>query len=292
MSASLEKITTENTEGTEKTVLEQHHLAEIQINGALDMFEQKNYICAIALANIANNFLKNLMKYQQKAFFDNYVTATNSLRYLFKKEIGDIKADALMILNEPHESTKYYLDDICSQSWGVRESAIIQICWAGYNLLLLTKQAPQRLASFIEKNSSVISVPSVVNDTAQAPKDINQISGEIIDCAIQVHKLLGPGLLESAYQQALAHVLAARNIPFSKEKPIPITLDGLNIEAGYRADFIIDDKIILEIKSVDKLAPIHEAQLLTYMKLGKFPLGILLNFNEKLLKDGIKRMRL
>ncbi len=290
MNAIPEKITTEGTESTEKSAPEDCHFIEIQINAALDMFEQENYICAITMANSANNFFAGSMKYEQKIIFDNYEIISNNLKRKFYEEIGADKSDALVILNEPRNATRYFLADIFGQSWGIKESAIIQICFAIYNLHFLVKKISHKHASFIKQFSSVISVPSVVNNNTT--EDINQLSGEVINCAIEVHKLLGPGLLESAYQQALAFVLTNRNIPFVKEKPIPIKLDNLMIEAGYRADFIIADKIILEIKSVDKLAPIHEAQLLTYMKLGKFSLGLLLNFNEQLLKDGIKRMRL
>ncbi len=122
--------------------------------------------------------------------------------------------------------------------------------------------------------------------------NLNTLSGQIIDCGIYVHRQLGPGLLESAYQKALAYVFTQRNIPFEKEKIIPVTIDGFVIDDAYRADFVIADQIILETKSVKALQPIDEAQLLTYMKLGGFPLGLLMNFNVKLLKDGIKRMRL
>lgn len=123
-------------------------------------------------------------------------------------------------------------------------------------------------------------------------ESLNQLSEKTIGCAIDVHRKLGPGLLESAYQYGLAHLLLKNNISFEKEKTISVKMDDLLIDAGYRADFIIDNQIIVEIKSVNKLLPIHEAQLLTYMKLGDFELGLLLNFNEKLLKNGIKRMKL
>jgi len=123
-------------------------------------------------------------------------------------------------------------------------------------------------------------------------ESLNSLSEKTIGCAIDVHRKLGPGLLESAYQYGLAHLLAKNNIPFEKEKTIAVKMDELLIDAGYRADCIINNEIIIEIKSVSKILPIHEAQLLTYMKLGKFELGLILNFNEKLLKNGIKRMRL
>lgn len=128
--------------------------------------------------------------------------------------------------------------------------------------------------------------------TEKGTEDLNILSGAIIDCAIQVHKKLGPGLLESAYQHGMVYMFAKNNIAFEREKTVAVTIDDFPIDAGYRADFIIANKIILEIKSVEKLSPIHEAQLLTYMKLGKFELGLLLNFNEQPLKNGIKRMKL
>lgn len=126
--------------------------------------------------------------------------------------------------------------------------------------------------------------------TEIATEEMNILSGRIVDCALHVHKKLGPGLLESAYQHGLAYQFAKNGIIFEKEKTIPIVMDDYPIDAGYRADFIIDRKIILEIKSVEKIIPLHSAQLLTYMKLGKFKLGLILNFNEKLLKDGIRRL--
>lgn len=129
-------------------------------------------------------------------------------------------------------------------------------------------------------------------ETDSWEEDINTLSGKIVDCAVQTHKKLGPGLLESAYQYGLAYMMGRNEISFRKEVSIPIKIDEMLIESGYRADFIVEEKIILEIKSVEKIIPIHEAQLLTYMKLGSFSLGLLLNFNESLMKNGIRRMRL
>ncbi len=123
-------------------------------------------------------------------------------------------------------------------------------------------------------------------------EDLNSLSQRILGCAIAVHKKLGPGLLESAYQHGLGYMLSKNGIPFEKEKTISVMIDDFPIDAGYRADFIIQDKLIIEIKSVQQLLPIHEAQILTYMKLGGFELGLLLNFNEKLLKNGIKRFKI
>lgn len=128
--------------------------------------------------------------------------------------------------------------------------------------------------------------------TAKDADSLNILSGKVIDSAIHVHRKLGPGLLESAYQHGLAYIFSKNEIPFVQEKTISILMDDFPIDAGYRADFIVAGKIILEIKSVERLLPIHEAQLLTYMKLGRFELGLLLNFNEQLLKNGIKRMKL
>ncbi len=128
--------------------------------------------------------------------------------------------------------------------------------------------------------------------TEEDTEYLNSLSGQIIDSAIYVHKNLGPGLLESAYQHGLAYILSKRNIPFVKEKTVSVFIDDFPIDAGYRADLIVDGKIIVEIKSHATLLPIHEAQLLTYMKLGGYKLGLLLNFNERLLKNGIKRMKL
>jgi GxxExxY protein len=121
---------------------------------------------------------------------------------------------------------------------------------------------------------------------------LNALSGLIIDCGFHIHKKLGPGLLESAYKHSLAYYLPQKGIMFSCEKTIPIKIDDHVIDAGYRADIIVESKIIVEIKAVEKIIPVHEAQLLTYMRLGHYNLGLILNFNTLLFKDGIKRMRL
>lgn len=117
-----------------------------------------------------------------------------------------------------------------------------------------------------------------------------ELSEKIIGLSIEVHKELGPGLLESVYQQCLAYELSKSGIPYRLEVEVPVNYKGVKINCGYRIDVLVDDKIILELKSVEKLAPIHEAQLLTYMKLYKCKLGFLINFNNYLLKDGIKRL--
>jgi GxxExxY protein len=119
--------------------------------------------------------------------------------------------------------------------------------------------------------------------------DLNVISEAIIGAAIDVHRELGPGLLESAYQTCMRHELALRGIPFSHEFALPVEYKGIRLDCGYRLDLLVVNAVVVEIKSVEKLAPVHEAQLLTYLRLGGWPLGLLLNFNVKVLKDGIRR---
>ena len=114
----------------------------------------------------------------------------------------------------------------------------------------------------------------------------------VIGCAIEVHRLLGPALLESAYEQCLAYELAQKRINFRVQAEMPLQYKDVKLDCGYRLDFIIDDSLILELKAVDQLLRIHEAQLLTYMKLASANLGLLINFNSVPLKSGIKRFRL
>jgi len=118
---------------------------------------------------------------------------------------------------------------------------------------------------------------------------INDLTGTVIGLAIEVHKILGPGLLENAYKQCLAYELKHHNILFSMEKEMPINYKDYVIDCGYRADFIIENQLIVELKSVEKILPIYEAQILTYMKLANIKTGLLINFNKKLLADGINR---
>ncbi|KAF0107292.1 MAG: hypothetical protein FD146_1770 [Anaerolineaceae bacterium] len=120
--------------------------------------------------------------------------------------------------------------------------------------------------------------------------NIESIASDIVDAAIKVHKALGPGLLESAYQQCLAHELRKRGRCVATEVIVPIVYDGEKIDAGYRLDLFIDNQVIIENKTVDSLLPIHEAQLLTYLKLKNCKLGFLLNWNVKLMKYGIRRI--
>ena len=118
----------------------------------------------------------------------------------------------------------------------------------------------------------------------------DQLSNSIIRCALEVHRQLGPGLLKSTYEQCLAHELKIAGIPFKLQHSISVKYKEIKIDCGYRVDLFVDNSIIIELKSVDKLLPIHKAQLLTYMKLSGTSIGLLMNFNEKYLKDRIKRM--
>jgi GxxExxY protein len=111
----------------------------------------------------------------------------------------------------------------------------------------------------------------------------------IIGAAIEVHKVLGPGLLESAYEECLCQKLRARNILFEQQKPLPVVYKGLKLDCGYRVDLIVDKRVIIELKAVDALAPIHDAILLTYLRLSGCKIGLLINFHCVVLKDGIRR---
>ncbi|MGA7194294.1 MAG: GxxExxY protein [Anaerolineales bacterium] len=119
---------------------------------------------------------------------------------------------------------------------------------------------------------------------------LNKITEGIIGAAIEVHKNLGPGLLESAYQAALAYELTERGFKIEQQKSLPLLYKNIKLEAGYRLDFLVNDKVVVEIKSMEGLAPIHEAQLLSYLRLSNCKVGLLINFNVKLLKQGVKRL--
>ena len=112
---------------------------------------------------------------------------------------------------------------------------------------------------------------------------------ESIDAALQVHKLLGPGLLESAYEHCLAHEISRRGLRVQRQLALPIVYEGEKLDAGYRLDLVVDGVVIVEIKSIDALAPIHEAQVLTYLKLSGLRIVLLMNFNVALLKQGLER---
>ncbi len=119
--------------------------------------------------------------------------------------------------------------------------------------------------------------------------EFDDLSNRVIGCAIEVHRHLGPGLLESAYEQCLAHELSRNNIGFQLELAQPVRYKDILLDCGYRIDVLVENQIIIELKSVEKLLGIHEAQLLTYMKLAEIKIGLLMNFNVTKLKEGIKR---
>ena len=120
--------------------------------------------------------------------------------------------------------------------------------------------------------------------------EINQLSSKIIGAAIEVHKALGPGLLESAYEKCLCHELKLRGLSFASQKSLPLIFKGAKMDCGYQLDIVVENTIILELKSCEKIEPIHKAQLLTYLKLSGLKLGLLLNFNMPVMRDGIVRI--
>jgi GxxExxY protein len=122
------------------------------------------------------------------------------------------------------------------------------------------------------------------------PSSEEQLATIAVDAAFSVHNELGPGLLESAYEACLSHELAMRGVKHQVQLPVPLNYKGLRVEIGYRADMIIGEKLLLELKAVDELLPIHTAQVVTYLRLKQFPLGLLINFDEVLIKDGIRRI--
>lgn len=118
----------------------------------------------------------------------------------------------------------------------------------------------------------------------------NEIANKVIGLAIEVHSALGPGLLESAYQECLFYKIGKAGFKVEKEKPMPLVFEEVKLECGYRIDLLVENKLVIEIKSVEALNDVHLAQTLTYMKLGNYKLGLLINFNVALLKNGIKRV--
>ena len=120
--------------------------------------------------------------------------------------------------------------------------------------------------------------------------DINKLSSKIIGAAIEVHKALGPGLLESTYEECLCYEFSLRRISYEKQKPLPVVYKEKQLDCGYRIDVVVENAIILELKACEKIEPIHKAQLLTYLKLSGLKLGLLLNFNVPIMRDGIVRI--
>ena len=131
-----------------------------------------------------------------------------------------------------------------------------------------------------------------MGDIKSFPDLGSELTQKIVQAAITVHRYFGPGLLESVYEDCLALELTKAGVKYKKQPTLPVVYDGEILDNAFRVDLWVEDKVIVEVKAVDKLAPIHEAQILTYMRLSKSPLGLLINFNEKLVKDGIKRFAL
>ena len=131
-----------------------------------------------------------------------------------------------------------------------------------------------------------------MNDFQGQDYPLKELTERIIGLAIKIHRALGPGLLESAYQICLADELQRTGVQFEREVPLPVVYEDRQLECGYRLDFVVEHSVILELKSVEKIAPIHEAQLLTYLKLSKKEVGLIINFNSVKLRDGIVRRAL
>lgn len=121
-------------------------------------------------------------------------------------------------------------------------------------------------------------------------RELNKVTEKILGAAIAVHRELGPGLLESAYEACLAYELVERGLHVEKQKALPITYRGINLDCGYRLDLLVENAVIVELKAVERLEAIHEAQLLSYLKLSQCPIGLLLNFNVIELRQGIRRL--
>lgn len=119
--------------------------------------------------------------------------------------------------------------------------------------------------------------------------EINELTHKVIGLAIEVHRTLGPGLLESAYCECLSYEIKNNGLFVEREKILPIKYKGITIDHGYRIDLVVENKLVLELKTVEELTDIHQAQLITYLKLGNYPIGLLINFHSKILKNGLKR---
>ncbi len=119
----------------------------------------------------------------------------------------------------------------------------------------------------------------------------NKITERVIGCSIDVHRALGPGLLESAYEECLCYELSQNGVSFLRQVPLPVFYKEVKLDCGYRMDLVVEDTVIVEIKAVERMVPVFEAQLLSYLKMARKPLGLLINFHVAVLKDGIKRIR-
>ena len=119
--------------------------------------------------------------------------------------------------------------------------------------------------------------------------EFEELSSRVIGCALEVHRELGPGLFESAYETCLGHELNRANLAFMRQVTLPISYKSFTLDCGYRIDLVVEESLLVELKCVEKILPIHEAQILTYLKLSRIKVGLLMNFNERYLKDGLKR---
>ena len=122
------------------------------------------------------------------------------------------------------------------------------------------------------------------------PREFDPVSNQVIGSAIDVHRALGPGLLESAYEECLCHELRTRGVEFRRQVPLPVIYKDVRLDCGYRMDLVVGETVSVELKTVERLSPLHDAQLLTYLKLSRLHIGLLLNFNVPVLKDGIRRL--
>jgi GxxExxY protein len=127
-------------------------------------------------------------------------------------------------------------------------------------------------------------------DTESQKKHLNDLSGKVIGLCIEIHRELGPGLLESAYEECLAYELSKAGLRYERQRSLPVRYKEVQLDCGYRLDFVVEGALIVELKAITELQPIHEAQLLTYLKLDKKSLGLLINFNVPTLKQGVKRV--
>ncbi len=297
-------LTTESTEVTEKSTeknesVDAYIIGQIQLESAIQHYNEGNYICAITLAGATNTLLSSMIKnisYNP----NNAPTALNITKDMLINKYK-IKEEDIPNLSTPRNSLKHYEElikkSINTSQDNYKKLAEREIRFAAFNYVVLTKKPTEKISVFIDCLNDTInpvpsSVPSVTSVVKNSTEDLNTISGKIINCAINVHKQLGAGLLESAYQHGLAYTMAKDGLKFSREKIIPIMIDNHKLDEGYRADFIVENKIIIETKSVEKLNSNHEAQILNYMRLGNFPIGLLMNFNETLLKNGLKRFKI
>jgi len=117
-----------------------------------------------------------------------------------------------------------------------------------------------------------------------------EVAAAIVDAAIKVHRVLGPGLLESAYEVCLAHELGLRGFELQQQLVLPVIYEGVTLDAGFRLDMVVEGRVVVELKSVDSLLPVHQAQLITYLKLSGISVGLLINFNVRMLREGLKRV--